>query len=434
MYIPTITKEDEKQIRKSNAKRTANVIIENLEGLDISDLITNLYIKVDDEVSKQLVKMYEGQLILAMTDPNKFVANLNTFYNNTAKYLKKNKLYDKFLLFYYYTYKQKFRGSINIQDKIQVAYMSLLLEQFPYLSTYKDRFIGISKNNKPLYIKEPYLYLDYPEYKLRMNKIKSLNDYMSLINKIGYNVKTMEDIQALFMNYRLISNMLTNISFLIDETTLDLVPTKYPMIVYGLNIPFIDSKIDLSEFIMDRRRLLKNNKITVELDFKDIIKVDIKETFVNDELFLLFKLTLFDGNELSGFYDIVNDLFYSVFTDSVNKEALDFIQSIETLIKEIYLIQTADLDINKTHYNEFNMKFIHHIENTEKASISNKKYVRNGDYVEEIISLSAYTRRLPEGAKASDTAIAEAKKYGINLNSNETFVKPFQKNIYKLKK
>ena len=312
--------------------------------------------------------------------------------------------------------------------------MSLLLEQFPYLSTYKDRFIGVSKNNKPLYIKEPYLYLDYPEYKLRMNKIKSLNDYMSLINKIGYNVKTMEDIQALFMNYRLISNMLTNISFLIDETTLDLVPTKYPMIVYGLNIPFIDSKIDLSEFIMDRRRLLKNNKITVELDFKDIIKVDIKETFVNDELFLLFKLTLFDGNELSGFYDIVNDLFYSVFTDSVNKEALDFTQSIETLIKEIYLIQTADLDINKTHYNEFNMKFIHHIENTEKTSISNKKYVRNGDYVEEIISLSAYTRRLPEGAKASDTAIEEAKKYGINLNSNETFVKPFQKNIYKLKK
>lgn len=434
MYIPTVTKEDEKQIKKRNTKITANIIVENLEGLDISDLLSNVYIKVDDEVSKELVKMYESQLILAMTSPNKFITNLHTFYNNTAKYLKKNKLYDKFLLFYYYTYKQNFRGNINIKDKIQIAYMSLLLEQFPYLSSYKDRFVGVSSDNKPLYIKEPYLYLDYPEYKLRTNKLKSLNEYISLINKIGYDVKNSQDVNALFMNYRLISNMLTNISFLINENTLDLVPTKYPMIIYGLDIPFINQKVNLSEFVMNRRRLLKNNKLTVELDFKDIIKIDMKEIFVNDELFLLFKSTLLDDSEISGFYDIVNDLFYSIFTDSVNQEAIVYATSIEVLIKEIYLIQTADLDIDKTHYKEFNMKFIHHIENNEKSSVGRKNYVRAGSYVEEIVNLSAYTRRLPDGAKASDSAIAEARKYGINLGDNETFVKPFQKNIYKLKK
>ena len=36
-------------------------------------------------------------------------------------------------------------------------------------------------------------------------------------------------------------------------------------------------------------------------------------------------------------------------------------------------------------------------------------------------------------ARPAGLIVNEAKKYGINLKPNETFVKPFQKSVFKLK-
>lgn len=433
LYIPVITKNDETILRKKNTKTTAKVIVSNLKGLDVCDVLVNLFINVEDEISKELVKLYESQIILAVADESKFISTLNTFYIKTAKFIKKNNAYNSFLLFLYNIYKQKFRTHENKKDKIQIAYMSLALEQLNYLATYKEHFIGVSTKNKPLYIKEPYLYLDYAILKLEKKEIKTKKECYDLVNKLGYSVKSYEEFEGLFMNYRLIKNMFSYMGFLIDEHNIDILATDYSKLIYGIKTPVIEELFDLDSLIMNRRRLLKNNRITVELQYGEIKKIDMREKFVNDELFLILKFTLTNNTEFNGFYDIMNGLFYTPLSESSNSQIVPISKSLEMLVKELYLIQTADLDIIQTHYNEFEIKFIHHINDSDNEGNKTRNYNKNGEYIEEIINLSAYTRRLPEGAKASDSAIEEAKKFGINLDENETFVKPFQKNIYKLK-
>lgn len=436
MYIPVLSKEDEKFLRKRNAKKSANLIVEQLTGLDIADVLTELYIRVDDEESKALVKLYESELILALTDKNKFIAEIHNFYTKATKYIKKNKLYNHFLLFFYQMYKQSFHENVANQDKVAIAYMTLLIEQMSYLSpVYNELLVGTNTNGKPIFMKDPYPYIDYPEYICTKKKIRSLDELFKMFKKVGYNISSEFDIDVLFMNYRIITNMIINTSFLIDEYNVDMIPKKFPYMVDGFDIPISNNEpTHLEELMKNRRRLLKGNRVITELNFGEIKEIEIREKFVNDELFLLIKFTFKDGTGINGFYDIMNNIFYSPCTNSTNRQAKLYENKLKEIVYEIYLIQTADLDIEKTHYKDYNMKFIYKGDDLINENKTRRKYIKNGEYVEEIINLSAYTRKLPMGAKASDNAIQEAKKYGINLNNDETFVKPFQKNIYKLKK
>lgn len=427
MFIPNITKDLEKKILKTNTKSTAKVILENLEGTKVEDVLMDLYIKVNSDNAKQLVKLYEQQMVLAVIDKDKFKNELYNFYITTAKYIKKNDLYADFLLLVHNAYKTKYFHIVGLYSKIQIAYMSLLMEQFCYLSSYKQKLVGLTTKGKPIYIREPYLYMDYPA----IVKTTTLEKHFALYRKLGFDVNSPEDIFKLSSNYRLITNSLSLISCLIDEYNKDILPEEYSMLVRGIDLPSINYKSDeVFDLMMNRRRLLKQNRLVASVDFHDIKQVDIVEKFANDELYLIMKFTLKDNTSFNGFYDFLNDFFWTPFSENNTFAVKKMQRALEVLVKELYLIKTADLQIKDTHLEEFIYVFI---EKDYNINPTDKKYNRSKEYINEIKQIDAYTRKLPNGAKASDTAIQEAKKFGINLNSDETFVKPFQKNIYKVK-
>ena len=54
-------------------------------------------------------------------------------------------------------------------------------------------------------------------------------------------------------------------------------------------------------------------------------------------------------------------------------------------------------------------------------------------YEAEIRPIQGYIRKLPAGQKASVDAVEYALKLGYELESNETFVRPFMKQVFHLR-
>ena len=54
-------------------------------------------------------------------------------------------------------------------------------------------------------------------------------------------------------------------------------------------------------------------------------------------------------------------------------------------------------------------------------------------YEAEIRPIQDFIRRLPAGQKASPDAVEYALKLGYELDSNETFVRPFMKQVFHLR-
>ena len=101
------------------------------------------------------------------------------------------------------------------------------------------------------------------------------------------------------------------------------------------------------------------------------------------------------------------------------------------LILEIYIICTTDIDKDLTRFYDFQVN----IKKSPIKDVNNikryyKKYTRD-DLIKDLAEINSYIRKLPIGATASEEAIENARQYGINLKPGETFVKSFEKTIYK---
>lgn len=435
MFTPSLSKEDVKFLRKRNAKRTALSVLENLDGLELSDVISEIFIKVnnDDEITKTLVRLFESQILLAMTDPEKFLEQINNFCISTSKFIKKNNLYANYLMFSYHVYKSKLYKNCKARYGVLHSYAILILEVMAYMpASYTDIIVGTTTKGKALFKKEPYQHIDYPGYLISQGKIKSPAKCLAMYKELGFDVSSPQDLEPIFMDYRIVTNTIMAVAFLIDETNVDILPINYSTIVNGINLPNMPPSTELNELMQNRSRMLDNNSVLVEMEFGDIESVNIYEKFVNDELFLLLKFNLIDDTSFMGFYDIMNDIFYTPFTDCDNSTAINYVNILERLVKEIYLIETANLPLDNTGYAKYGYRFIYKTKGLQGVR-QGKSHNFTKEYESQKVMLQAYVRKLPVGSKASESAINEAKKYGINLKPNETFVKPFQKSVFKLK-
>ena len=59
--------------------------------------------------------------------------------------------------------------------------------------------------------------------------------------------------------------------------------------------------------------------------------------------------------------------------------------------------------------------------------------VRSGEYEAGEASIQGYIRRLPAGQKASREAVELAESLGYALEANETYVRPFIRQVFRLK-
>jgi succinate dehydrogenase flavin-adding protein (antitoxin of CptAB toxin-antitoxin module) len=131
----------------------------------------------------------------------------------------------------------------------------------------------------------------------------------------------------------------------------------------------------------------------------------------------------------------------SLFTFDTGYEAYLSQYLIENIVLQNYLNLTCDLTTEERE------EFINFVEEDdpslpvmiyskkEKVSESSKeshfRVFDRREYRAELKGVKGYIRKLPLGATASDEAIANAKRLGIELRTNETFVTEFIKKVYK---
>lgn len=418
-------------LNKENTKSTANMIINNVKNMGTTELLSSMFISTEDKVTEQLIKNFEKQILLANLDPDRFRKNLYTFYKENSKFIKKNKLQKNIIRFLYYLEKNLFNNGDVHNEEVYRAYSNIVLQQLSILSKQGYKIAGIDNKGDFIYITEPFKDIEIPILIYNQN-----GDFKQLIanyKKYGYDIKKEMDLKALFENFNLISNSIHMNSFLVNDDNKDMLVREYAELCFGINMPVFKNLEYVDSFMNKRKRFIKGGRVKVLLSAGDIKEIELNELFVENELFVFYKVICNDNKGFNGFMDISNNYFYSIFKEGVGGEFYHY--NLENIIKEIYVIATSDIDLTKTRINELNMKFCYkELQFNSKEHKGSNINKRDLDlYDGETVNISSYIRKLPSGAVASEEAKNYAKSYGFELNDNETFVRPFEKTIYKKK-
>lgn len=437
-------------IQRKRTEGTILSILIKLKGIPTDELIADLFLHTEDEFATELVKKFEGILIKASMDLNYLNENLHDFYIETAKYLKENKMYNNFSKFAYFIYSNLSNNNVNL--KILSAYQNLLLQQFCYLTPPGKIAYGITTDGKLMITDEIYPFLDYPIYEIEEKNIKNPNEIKKIFKSYGYSIETLMDYEKIFLNEQIVTNMIIEMTNFINEDTSDIVPDRF--IIASKGISTIRKWKDTSfykDLIKRRKYILPSSGVLgIYNNAGNIHSILLKEYFMDNQIYLLYKIINKDDEGFYGVYDIKNDFFYSLYKDSTGEEK--YHSFIENFILENYCHLTTDIEIDKKRNmalqivdniedNNFHYPYqpiVQFVYKDNKNYSSNKdaKTLKNYDkkkYKEETITINPYIRRLPDGAIASDEAIERAKDFGYELAKGETFVRPFKRKTYRLK-
>lgn len=444
----------DKQIMKFRTKGTIEAINEKLKYIPLDDLVTSIFVWSEEKQMQELIKMYESKLIECKMNYEKFKNNLHSFYLETAKYIQKNKLYHKFFEFRNFIYcelEQK-----RVSSPIARAYFDLLIQQKCYFKPLKIVY-GVKKNGALMYVDELYPYIDVPFMEIdrfdREGRIEEFEDYaMKQFKSYGVNVKHIREVELLSLHERVITNMIENLAYYIDEDYKELLPIPYCDTIHEISMPRdiwndFDCKT-LKDKLKYRRYILPNKGVTAKLkNCNDIAEILFREKFIGNNIILLFKIKLLDGTYSSGFYDIIKDVGSTMWHDSSQAKDHDYIMN---LILMNYVLLVTELRGNHEELDNF----IVVVDDIEKVDLFSRKIfvqydvlIKNNKGKTERVksgwklnkdeysvipkSMGLSTRKLPVGWNASEEAIARAKEIGITLAEGETFVRAFEKKVYK---
>ncbi|EOU1651067.1 hypothetical protein OQL15_000976 [Clostridium perfringens] len=425
------------EVNKYKAKSIASAVINSLQGIEVDDIISELFIKGEDEEAETLIKMFEKQLVYSKINEPVFKGNLYRFFKKTALYIVKNNLVKEFFRFAYKMY-------INLESKeikkgIVNAYLSLLMEQSSYLESQFKTICGITEDGTVIECDEIYKKLEYPIIEIMndKNKPKNSRGIFSLLQKkykvLGYDINNEQEYHIYIANQQLITNMLFHMTYLIDENCIEIVSEPYylPCIGFDGDIRVVNDTEYYKKSLRIRKYMLPQNGLICEVqDIESIKEILFMEKFLDNGVVMLYRLKMNNGRYTSGFYDINNEFFFSVWRGSLEGEICH--KMIENFVLEAYLRVTTNRIDNEEdlgYYNNFNFYYKY---DDELSQVSKKKY-RKGEYFKEITKIKPYIRKLPQGAKASDEARELALKYGYLLEDGETFVNEFKKNLIKRK-
>lgn len=437
-------------ILKKRTEGTMKAIYENLKNVSSESLITDLFVTVDSDSSLNLMKRFETILIKASIDKEFLNKNLHNLYCDITDYINEGNLYKEFIEFSYFIYSNLTNKKINISTV--TAYQNLLLQQYCYLSNPGELICGLYNDGNLMRTSELYPFLDYAFYDIERKKSKKKGEIIKAFRKYGYEFETIDKFNHMMFDEMMITNMVLVMSKFINEDTLDLLPDKYFLPSSGFEKVREWKSTDIYRDLLKKRRytLPSEGVVGVYKNAAFIKSILFKEVFVDDQIYLLYKVENDIGEGFYGVYDTKSDFFYSVFKDSTGEE---YNRIIENFILENYCHLTTDIEIdrkrniaihivdnieeNNHHYPEQPIVEFSISENkyTSKAQ-SNKKTRRKYDkvkYKEENIQVNPFIRSLPVGMVASQEAIERAKELGYFLLKNETFVRGFTRKNFTLK-
>lgn len=451
-----------RQTIRRRAANTAAAILDNLRDVPFNKLAMSIYFYSNDLRMKDFTRYYESQLELAAVNPEKFFMGLHNFYNEMAVKIKKNNLQQEYIECLYLCNRRRWENANqNVEDNVIIAYINLLIQQMAYLLPSKYDFnniiVGMNTSGELMTAPDFFPKLDIASYELEgfVEKLGTKN-IDSLINetfkKYDYpihNLREYEEISNIDKGH--ISATIALLP-LINEFTFDIYP-QVPYTCFVIPFEFLSSHISSSKIKEDlskRNKTLPSNG--VEIHFKDnsLFKgLLLKEIYFNDSIFMLYRLAT-EAGDLSGYYDTKEKFFFNVLVGY--KEDLRVVEHLSSLILYLYgcyVLNNEEYQLSKVNdlftYNwKGNKKFLleGYLRGGKLRNTYDKNYekgegtarIGNDNYETEMKAIQGYIRKLPAGHSASEKAIALATSLGYELQPNETYVQPFIKHVFKLKK
>lgn len=466
-------KKDSRKV-KLLKKRTLNIalsITQEIEEIDFSELAISQYNKITNPAMQKLMRKYEFVMEGAKLDSRAFIDNLYSFYQSMAEEIKTNNQLELFIaLLHLWTNRGITKHEkTNTQIIVDNIYESLLIEQVEHIANdIENLLIAVSTLGAPIFKNDPYPYIDEITYKIseeqfylnghgELRNKKSNLDIENEYKKQGFvNINSEMKIEELKHISRVYTNNVYAMLYFMNEYTLDLHITKpLEVNIYNLEFPRKWKSTELyKSSLQSRKYLLPSNGVTaVFKNAKSVNSILFKEIIKEDTFYMLYKMTTNKG-EISGYYNTKTGLFYTALLDS-NKIELGL--SLENFVLETYYrLTVSNIDFTKKKLsvmlvvNDFkeadkigytmNQPIVQFFyeggkpRNYLESAVTPKlrTYSRE-NYKEEKKAINGYIRKLPAGQNQSEDAVAYAKNLGIELNNDETFVKPFIKTVLKMK-
>lgn len=449
------------QVLQKRTMNTALQVLDNLEDIPFSKLSMSLYFYCQDLKMSEFTHLYENQVELAGANPEKFVFQLHKFFNDVSHKIKKEDLYDEFFEFYYRCVRLRAeQENQRIEDDVVLAYLNLLTQTIEYLRPSKFDFTSMvagRKTSGELMVAPDYFpNLDLASYdferEFESGKIVGNPEdaLFRCYNKYGYPIKTMRDLHIYTNVDKIQTTTVTSILPFINEFTFDIIPQK-PFSAQATKFTKLTSSLndeEVKQQLCKRNKTLPSNGVIITIKNNSLFQsLLLKEIFFDNRIFMLFRVTTTEG-DLSGYYDTKEKFFFTMLKDYREDPALA--QNLGLFVLYLYgcyvlnnpMYQLAKVADYFIYIGEppMTVEGVLHGGKPKNVYDPDREFVPgtarkgNEDYESEAKSIQGFIRKLPIGQQASERAIALAESLGYDLAPNETYVQPFIKQVFKLKR
>jgi hypothetical protein len=442
-------------------KRTINsafYILECLANISFEELELAIYMKVQDKELLQFMKLYEYQLEEAKLHREKFINGLHAFYMKTAFLIIENNPRNYFDFLDFVMRKSREKREYN---KAFNGYMSLLLEQYMYIGYLKGQkekiCCGITTDNELMFVDDIFPYSDCASYDMEKELYNAFTnkgdlnfkEVIEAYKKYGYTIKSLTDVEGLDAKSRLYTNNVFILSSYINEFTKQILPTtEYKHIEPKYPRKWASTEVYTDILMCKRKYVLPSEGVIAEyFNTGCIEKILFQEIYKNNKIILLYKVFDKLNGEYSGYFDTKTGDFFSVYEETNMEE---YHEQLKNFILENYYYLTCDLSIEGKKLSVLKLvDDIKHIDSyygkqpvvcylykKKDSKVSEHhtglRHYDRDNYKAEKIAINGFIRRLPLGWTASDEAKQLALQLGYELSENETFVRPFEKNVLKI--
>lgn len=400
-------KDNDTRALMAEAFSVAVQVLARFDGIEPHEVVASVYVFCKDEKYKFISRYFESCVESAALTPDAFAKGLHKWCNALAAKIKNTegglKAFAEFASLYRRLQTQK-AEAMNIDERVVNAYIDLICLLLSYVRPQKldstKALCGVTTDGKGMTIHDPYAL--------------SLLPY---INEYTYDIMPQHQ-------------------FTCNVKSLMLCDTK-------LDVAKLREKLHTS-----RRRTLASNGITVVFNDPSTFlrSLLLKEMVVDDEVILLYRLSINEIGDIVGYYNTNLDYLCSPTEVNANHPVSKYIDALVLYFYAVAVLDDDEYTDEKTP--SYFTNFIYpleaisygrsgHIAITYPPLVSTEE--KTGPrhdptkYEEKERSINGYIRKLPAGQVASDEARAKAKKMGYDLKTDETYVSPFMRRTFYLK-
>jgi len=319
-------------------------VLETIDGADISELNSSVNLFVSGLKNRELAMTFKAQLEIAWMDADKFVFSLHPFYIDLANRIKQENKEQDIADFISNVMRYQVTDSASAYNKAATAYINLMLQTLEYLRPEKFAFeksiYGVGDDGHFLLGPCPFPYSDVPVIELNRMMLKRKNAlspyemraYMiKQYREQGIEISSMDDFTKFEQAQRIHVTTIASMLSLIKPDTYDILPQRA---YCAEGDPILDLLVPIKVELVAQR--LKERKQNISSDGVTFVFGDpecllesllLKETVRDGRTYILYRLNTKFG-DLSGYYDIEDEYFYSVLAEAEDKHLYDVLKAL----------------------------------------------------------------------------------------------------------